>query len=115
MKKFNKLDPQYTPVKDEDLAEITGGFRVTYHYFKSAQEVVFKFEVGQHIEAVTSVGLISNHVYTKGCTVVERNALRDEDGHWLPYYLVRSDTYTFNGKWLPEHCFEHGYKEIFVY
>ena len=105
--KMNELN-MVNAIDDEVLAEITGGINVTFMVYASPEYVVFKFAVGQRVEAIRTIGLISKHVYTKQCQVLDRKAMPYESGY-MAYYLLRCpEDDQYDNKWIPECKIEGG-------
>lgn len=114
---FEKIRKMEGELSDEELEKIAGG--ITWHTlhetYYSADAVKFKFQVGQHVEVITSVGYLSGHVYTKGATVVDRMVQRDINRDfeaYIGYYLLSCPGSVFNGKYVAEYDIEGGYKGI---
>lgn len=107
---------QDSELSDETLEQVAGGsgWRTCYNMWLTPEEVVYKFGINQHVEAITSVGSLTNHVYTVGCTVIGREARPDpcHPSCFIPYYLLRSGDPRFNGHLIPEHDIEGGYSLI---
>ena len=107
---------QDSELSDEALEQVAGGsgWRTCYNMWLTPEEVMFKFQMNQHVEAITSVGPLTEHVYTVGCTVIGREARLDPShpSCYIPYYLLRSDDPRFNGHLIPEHDIEGGYSLI---
>ena len=103
-------------LSDGALEQVAGGsgWSTCYNMWLTPEEVVFKFQMNQHVEAITSVGWLTDHVYTVGCTVIGREARQDPShpGCYIPYYLLSSDDPRFNGHLIPEHDIEGGYSLI---
>ena len=98
-------------LKNEELEQVTGGWYVESDTFKTKEEVVFKWNVNAHVEIVTAYFV--GHVFTKGCTVLAREA-REKEGTngFCAWYLVSSIHSDYNNKWYQEDSFEHGYNTI---
>ena len=99
-------------LNDNELENVNGGWRVNSDTFKTAEEVTFKWGIGAHVEKVR--GYFMFHVFTKGCTVIDRKAAPKEgtDG-FCAWYKIRIDG-DDNGKWFQEDAFEHGYNDIYI-
>lgn len=97
-------------ISDEMLAEVTGGLNFTYTVYTKPEYVVFKFAVGQKVEAIRMVGLISKHVFTKQCLVLDRKAMPFESGFMAYYLLSCPYEEDFDSKWIPECKIEGGCK-----
>ena len=84
-------------LNDTELDAVNGGWYVRSDTFKTADEVTFKWAVGEHVEKVTSYFMF--HVFTKGCTVTDRKAAPKEgtDG-FCAWYKIQTDD-SDNGKW----------------
>ena len=107
---------KYGELPDDKLDEVTGGtgWWTSYDIWKNPKSVVYKFQCGQHVEAIRDYGWLTGHVYTKGCVVIERDAKLDRrfTDYYVPYYLLSSDSTDFNGRWIAEHDIEGGYDLI---
>ena len=98
---------------DEELSGVSGGrnWYCIYYTSYSPEGVKYRFAVGSHVEVITNVGWLSDHVYTTGATVVDRMVARDAQfGGYIAYYQISGEG--FNGQWIPEYDIEGGYEII---
>ena len=99
---------------DEQLGSVSGGknWCCIYPMYANPEDVQYRFPIGARVEVVTSVGFITDHVYTSGATVVNRMANNDSEHSscYVAYYLLSGGDYS--GMWLPEYALEHGYDLI---
>ncbi len=99
---------------DEELDGVSGGWTPTFTIYNSASDVRFKWGVGASVERVYYIGTISGHLYTSGCTVVDRAPAPNtwgSKGGWVPTYFVTSSDSDYNNTWQPEFYFQGGYSD----
>lgn len=102
-------------LSDEELEKVTGGWGVKFSVWDRPNDVPFKWGIGARVERVYYVELISGHVCTSACTVVDRMAAPNTWGSqagFVPVYKVTSGDSDYNNTWQPEFYFEGGYNDI---
>ena len=96
-------------ISDMELDTVSGGYRLIGRKYEKPENVVFLFEVGSHVEAVTAYFW---RVFTVGCTVLNRKVALDYDGQgYCAWYKVSSSDGFFDNKWFAEKEFEGGFFE----
>ena len=98
---------------DEEIGSISGGknWNCIYSTSLSIEDVKYRFEIGAHVQVITSVGWLSEHVYTTGADIINRMAAKDATlNGYIAYYQLSGGEYT--GQWVPEYDLEGGYEYI---
>ena len=94
-------------MNEMELEKVNGGFNLIGARYAKAEDVVFKFEVGSHVEIVTAYLW---RAFTKGCTVIDRKVDRSIDGRYFcAWYKVRCSDELYDNDWYEEDVFEGGF------
>ena len=97
---------------DEQLEKVSGGYYFISESYPTPDMVVYKWKIGDHVEKVRGYGPF-NHVYTTGCTVLDRKPGVHPSGNgYCAYYLIKADEPENNNHWFAQENFEHGYTSI---
>ena len=99
-------------ISEEELAKVNGGYGVISVTYEKETDVVFKWNIGAHVEKIRAYAFL--HVFTYGCTVIDRKAGKKKgtDGY-CAWYKVSSDDSDYNDQWFAEDEFEYGYIDIY--
>ena len=110
---MNEKEFKNAELNESELEKVSGGWSVTSVSYETADTVVFKWNRGDHVEKVRGLGPFY-HVYTTGCTVLDRKADRKSDGSgFCAWYLISADEPENNNHWFQEDAFGHGYTSIY--
>ncbi len=94
-------------MNDKELEMVNGGFDLIGERYSRPEDVVFKFEVGSHVEIVT---MFLWRAFTKGCTVIDRKVDFTADGRkFCAWYKVSCSDSLYDDDWFPEEVFEGGF------
>ena len=106
------MDREPMKIDDDELLQVNGGYGVTSVTFQNKEDVTFKWNVGDHVEKIRAYAFL--HVFTYGCTVIDRKADRKPGTEgYCAWYKVSSDDSDYNNEWFSEDQFENGYISIF--
>lgn len=94
-------------IKDEELSKAAGGYCLVGDVYDKPEDVVYKFNIGNHVEIVTAYIW---RAFTRGCTIIDRKIDKSPAGKgYCAWYKVSCSSDSYNNQWFQESRFEGGF------